>query len=100
MAAALAPLQKQGMKVLPYLDDWLKCAPSQSQVARDTARLLLHVARLGLAVHFLKSRLDPSQGHIPGDGPGLGRYEGLSVTSACNLQSLTLFRVWQDGAIH
>ena len=61
VAAALAPLQKQGMKVLPYLDDWLICAPSQSQAARDTARLLLHVARLGLTVNFVKSRLDPSQ---------------------------------------
>ena len=61
VAAALAPLQKQGTKVLPYLDDWLICAPSQSQAARDTARLLLHVARLGLTVNFVKSRLDPSQ---------------------------------------
>ena len=64
VAAALAPLQKQGMKVLPYLDDWLVCAPSQSQVARDTARLLQHAAWLGLTaltVNLLKSHLDPSQ---------------------------------------
>jgi hypothetical protein len=61
VAAALAPLQKQGMKVLPYLDDWLVCAPSQSQVAGDTARLLQHAARLGLTVNLLKSLLDPSQ---------------------------------------
>ena len=58
VAAALAPLQKQGMKVLPYLDDWLVCAPSQSQVAWDTARLIQHAAWLGLTV---KSHLDPSQ---------------------------------------
>ncbi|CAL8395091.1 unnamed protein product [Boreogadus saida] len=39
----------------------IDCAPSQSQAARDTARLLLHVARLGLTVNFVKSRLYPSQ---------------------------------------
>ena len=49
------------LKVLPYLDDWLICAPSQSQAARDTAQLLLYVARLGLTVNFLKSRLDSFQ---------------------------------------
>ncbi|XP_047454133.1 uncharacterized protein LOC125016013 [Mugil cephalus] len=61
MMAALSPLQSQGMKVLPYLDDWLICAPSQSQVALDTTHLLSHVARLGLKVNFTKSCLVPSQ---------------------------------------
>ena len=61
VAAALAPLQMQGMKVLPYLDDWLVCAPSRYQVAQDTARLLSHMARLGLTVNWGKSCLDPSQ---------------------------------------
>ena len=46
VAAALSPLQSQFMKILPYLDNWLICAPSQSQVALD-ATLLSHVARLG-----------------------------------------------------
>lgn len=61
VAAALAPLQSRGMKVLPYLDDWLVCAPSQSQVAQDTTTLLSHVARLGLTVNLKKSCLVPSQ---------------------------------------
>ena len=73
VAAALAPLQKQGMKVLPYLDDWLFCALSQSQVAWDTAWLLLHTARLGL-ISKLPGPI--STGHIPGDCPGLRRYLG------------------------
>lgn len=61
VAAALAPLQAGGMKVLPYLDDWLVCAPSRAQVVQDTARLLTHVARLGLVVNVAKSRLVPTQ---------------------------------------
>lgn len=60
--AALSHLQSRGMKILPYLDDWLICAPSQSQLALDTSCLLSHVARLGLRVNFTKSFLVPSQG--------------------------------------
>lgn len=40
MAAALAPLQSRGVKVLPYLDDWLVCAPSRAQVVQDMDQLL------------------------------------------------------------
>ena len=55
VAAAISPLQSRGLKTLLYLDDWHFCAPSQSQVARDTTRLLSHVARLGLWVNLTKS---------------------------------------------
>jgi len=61
VAAALSPLQSQGMKILPYLDDWLICAPSRLQSTQDTALLLSHVARLGLRVNMEKSCLNPSQ---------------------------------------
>lgn len=61
MKAALAPLQSRGLKVLPYLDDWLICAPSQAQAVQDTSILLAHVAQLGLRVNFAKSCLNPSQ---------------------------------------
>lgn len=61
MAAALAPLQSQGMKILPYLEDWLICAPSRGQVIQDTSCLLSHVAVLGLKVNLEKSYLNPSQ---------------------------------------
>ena len=64
VAAALSPLQSRGMKILPYLDDWLICAPSQSQVALDTTLLLSHVARLGLRVNLTKSCLVPSQSTV------------------------------------
>ena len=83
VAAALAPLQTQGMKVLPYLDDWLVCAPSRSQVAQDTARLLLHMARLGLTVKLWKELPGPfPKGYLSGDGYGLCRHEALPFTSA------------------
>jgi len=61
VAAALLPLQSQGMKILPYLDDWLICAPSRLQSTQDTALLLSHVAWLGLKVNLEKSCLNPSQ---------------------------------------
>lgn len=59
--AALAPLQSQGVKVLPYLDDWLICAPSRALVAQHTTRLLSHMAHLGLKVNLEKSCLTPSR---------------------------------------
>ncbi|KAK7878584.1 hypothetical protein WMY93_030420 [Mugilogobius chulae] len=61
VAAALAPLQAQGLRILPYLDDWLVCAQSRNQALRDTYQLLDHVSQLGLAVNFAKSSLVPSQ---------------------------------------
>ncbi|XP_056269652.1 uncharacterized protein LOC130193228 [Pseudoliparis swirei] len=57
VAAALSPLQLQGMKIMPYLDNWLICA----QAAQDTTRLLSHVALLGLRVNMQKCSLPPSQ---------------------------------------
>ncbi|XP_072319724.1 uncharacterized protein [Eucyclogobius newberryi] len=61
VAAALSPLQDQGLRILPYLDDWLICAPSHEQVLQDTETVLRHVANLGLRVNLAKSCLVPSQ---------------------------------------
>ena len=61
MRAALAPMQARGMQILPYLDDWLVCAPTREQVEQDTATLIHHVTRLGLTVNYKKSCLVPSQ---------------------------------------
>ena len=61
VAAALSPLQAQGMKVLPYLDDGLICAPSRARASQDTTRLLSHVAHLGLKVTMVKSCIVPSR---------------------------------------
>lgn len=60
-AAVLSPLQTQGMKVLPYLDNWLICVPSQTQVSHDTVRLLWHAASLGWKVKLDKRCLESSQ---------------------------------------
>lgn len=61
VAAALAPLQARGLRILPYLDDWLVCAPTQERARNDTSLLLQHVSQLGLTVNFAKSSLIPSQ---------------------------------------
>lgn len=61
VGAALAPLQAQGLRILPYLDDWLVCAQTREQAHDNTLLLLDHVSCLGLTVNFAKSSLTPSQ---------------------------------------
>ncbi|KAJ8011012.1 hypothetical protein DPEC_G00053780 [Dallia pectoralis] len=58
VSAALAPLQLRGIKILPYLDDWLICAPSQEQVIRNTEEVLAHIQSLGFTVNWKKTRLN------------------------------------------
>ena len=57
VAAALSPLQT----ILPYLDDWLLCARSQTL---ETTVLFSHVAHLGLRMNLTKSCLVPSQSTV------------------------------------
>ncbi|KAL2082588.1 hypothetical protein ACEWY4_022406 [Coilia grayii] len=61
VAAALAPLQVQGLRILPYLDDWLICSRSEALACLDVATVLSHVADLGLRVNYRKSSLVPCQ---------------------------------------
>lgn len=61
MTAALHPLWSRGMRILPYLDNWLLCSPTKQQAARNTRLLLEHVQKLGLAVNKAKSCLNPVQ---------------------------------------
>ena len=61
VSAALSPLQARGLKILPYLDDWLVCAPSREQVVRDTETVLAHIQFLGFKVNYKKSNLQPRQ---------------------------------------
>lgn len=61
VAAALAPLQERGLRILPYLDDWLICAPSYAQAVRDTRVVLSHIEQLGLRVNLAKSSLVPTR---------------------------------------
>ncbi|XP_013877945.1 uncharacterized protein LOC106527568 [Austrofundulus limnaeus] len=61
MAAVLHPLQARGLRILPYLDDWLICAPTKDQATADTLKVLSHIDRLGLRVNWEKSNFVPSQ---------------------------------------
>ncbi|KAJ8364380.1 hypothetical protein SKAU_G00132110 [Synaphobranchus kaupii] len=50
----------EGIKILPYLDDWLICAPSYDRAA-STALTVAHVIALGLTVNLKKSSFTPTQ---------------------------------------
>lgn len=84
VGAALSPLQLSGIKILPYLDDWLICAPSLSQVVDDTRRVISHVHSLGFKVNVKKSNLQPRQQAI---------FVGLCLNSLTMSASLTSQRV-------
>lgn len=60
MDAVLAPLTSRGLLSLNYLDDWLICAPTRTQVLSDRDMLLTHIGGLGITVNG-KSRLTPTQ---------------------------------------
>ena len=61
VAAVLAPLHLEGIRVLPYLDDWLIQAASRQQAIVDTARVVSHVQSLGFRLNREKSVLTPSR---------------------------------------
>ncbi|XP_073732565.1 uncharacterized protein [Misgurnus anguillicaudatus] len=57
IAAALGPLQARGMRILPYLDDWLICSQSEAQARMEAAAVVANVSELGLKVNHQKSSL-------------------------------------------
>ncbi len=57
VAATLAPLQSAGLKVMPYLDDWLVATPFYEQVMQDIETVLSHVQYLSFKVNLKKSNL-------------------------------------------
>ncbi len=61
MSASLSPLWSKGMRILPYLDDWLLCAPTRVHALCDTKIVLEHILKLGLTVNDTKSHLVPEQ---------------------------------------
>ena len=84
MDAVLEPLSSRGVQVLNYLDDWLLCAASRTQAARDTSLLLSHIRELGLVVNEKKSHLSPSQDVV---------FVGMAIDSSLMRASLPAKRV-------
>ncbi|XP_049321018.1 uncharacterized protein LOC125781314 [Astyanax mexicanus] len=84
MAAALSPLTRAGMKILPYLDDWLICSLSRERAMADLKVLRSHVAGLGLSINLEKSSLCPSQSV---------QFIGMNLDSRAMKASLTTQRV-------
>ncbi|XDV20251.1 hypothetical protein PO909_025605 [Leuciscus waleckii] len=53
--------EKQGMRILNYLDDWLILAQSETELVSHRTALLSHLEGLGLSVNWTKSSPSPRQ---------------------------------------
>ena len=56
-----SPGQWRLPRIMPYLDDWLICAPSHQQIVVDTESVLSVIQSLGFQVNLKKSDLNPRQ---------------------------------------
>lgn len=61
MEAALSPLCRFGLNVLPFLDNLVICALLFQEAGLATIRVMAHVKALGLAVNEQKSQFGPTQ---------------------------------------
>ena len=103
VAAALAPLQMQGMKVLPYSGRLAGLRTVPGSGGRGYGSAASACGPAGPDGESAEESPGPnSADHIPGDGSGLRCHEGLSVTEAGGRHPPPppRLRVWQDGAIH
>lgn len=51
----------RGVKILPYLDDWLICASSFREAEQKTFRVIAHIEALGMSLNQEKSLFHPTQ---------------------------------------
>lgn len=89
VAAALTHPRSRGLKILPYLDDWLICSKSPGAAAQEVSYLLEHAASLGLRVNLAKSDLQPRQ---------TTDFIGITLNSVTMLARPTIQRV--DDILH
>ncbi|KAL0149855.1 hypothetical protein M9458_054903, partial [Cirrhinus mrigala] len=84
VSAALSSLWMRGMRILPYLDDWLLCTPTRQQAMQDSKLLLRHMQKLGFSVNETKSCLIPVQTTV---------FIGMTLNSCLMSASLSQERV-------
>ncbi len=90
VGAALSPLQVSGIKILLYLDGWLICVPSLSQVVEDTRKGITYIQSLSFKVNAKKSNLKTRHQVV---------FAGLCLNSLTMLASFTPQRVMKILAL-
>lgn len=70
----------QGLKILPYLDDWIVCAPSREQAINDSRIPLRHVQ----AHSKQRGKQSDTLTKVHKIGIGLPNYDGLITTGSCS----------------
>ncbi len=59
--AAIVPLRECDVRILSYLDDWLKLAQSRDQLSEHRDMVLCHLSLLGFWANWEKSKFSPVQ---------------------------------------
>ncbi|XP_037537940.1 uncharacterized protein LOC119414894 [Nematolebias whitei] len=92
--AALYPLQVKGLKILPYLDDWLICATNTSSGSCGHTDGARSHRSIGSSCELGEEQLNSLSGsHVPGNYYELPHHAGLPIATACQWDSTDVARL-------